>query len=89
MDELISNMSDTLENSTNTILTVLVSVVMICSALIPIVLGQIANLEDMADKGLIGDVSKYVPIIEVVLILCIVGLLIMIVRGYSRGREYD
>lgn len=82
-------MSDTLENSTNTILTVLVSVVMICSALIPIVLGQIANLNNLSIQGYTGDISKYTSIIEVVLILAIIGLLIMIVRGYSRGREYD
>ena len=82
-------MSDALENSTNTILTVLVSVVMICSALIPIVLGQIANLNNLSIQGYTGDITKYTSIIEVVLILAIIGLLIMIVRGYSRGREYD
>ncbi len=81
-------MSDALEKSTNTILTVLISVVLICSALIPIALSQIANLELLSQQGL-GDVSQYVSIIQVVLVLCIVGLLIMIVRGYSRGGEQD
>ena len=80
-------MSDTLENSTNTILTVLVSVGMICSALIPIALSQIKALTD--NYGSYGDLTMYTSIIQVVIILCIVGLLIMIIRGYSRGREYD
>ena len=80
-------MSDQLDKSVNTVLAVLVSVVMICSALIPIALQQIANLSQLPEAY--GDVSKYVSIIEVVLVLTIVGLLIMIVRGYSRGGEQD
>ena len=81
-------MSDQLDKSVNTVLAVLVSVVMICSALIPIALQQIANLKNLQLQGL-GDVSQYVSILQVVLVLCIVGLLIMIVRGYSRGGEQD
>lgn len=81
-------MSDQLDKSVNTVLAVLVSVVMICSALIPIALSQIANLEKLSEQGL-GDVSQYVSILQVVLVLSIVGLLIMIVRGYSRGGEQD
>lgn len=84
----MKSMSDQLDKSMNTILTVLVSVVMICSALIPIALQQIANLKILEKNGL-GDVSQYASIIQVVLVLCIVGLLILIVRGYSRGGEQD
>lgn len=73
-------MADMLDSSTNVVMGLLVSIILICSALVPVALDQIANLT--ARYG--TDVSQYTTMIEVVIILAIVGMIVGIVRTYSR-----
>ena len=87
-------MADLLDSSTNVIMGLLVSVILICSALVPVVLSQIDSLETfvntLAGEGKDApDVSMYVNMIEIVVILAIVGLIIGVVRTYTKTNEVD
>lgn len=83
-------MSDITDRSVTTIMTVLISVVLVCSALIPIAMDQIkamvtkftaqAYSQDIADM-----VGQLQSILFVVLIVVVVGLVIGVVKGYSHG----
>lgn len=78
-------MGDLLNNSTNVVMGLLVSVILICSALIPVALDQITALTEQYGT----DVSQYTTMLEVVIILAIVGLIIGVVRTYTRESRMD
>lgn len=69
-----------LENSTSVVMALLVSIILICSALVPVALDQISALT--ARYG--TDVSEYTTMLQVVIILAIVGLIIGVVRTYIK-----
>ena len=73
-------MADMLENSTSVVMALLVSIILICSALVPVALDQISALT--ARYG--TDVSEYTTMLQVVIILAIVGLIIGVVRTYIK-----
>lgn len=77
--------ADLLNNSTNVVLGLLVSIILICSALIPVAVDQIAAL--VAKYG--TDVSGYTSMISVVITLAIVGLIIGIVKSYTKESRTD
>lgn len=78
-------MSDILNSSTNVVIGLIVAVILICSALIPITIEQITSLtEDYADFSAIG---TWTSLIEVVIIMVIIGLVIGVVRTYSRTEQ--
>lgn len=83
-------MSDLIDSSTNVIIGLLIAIVLVCSALIPIALGQIKNLEtNYADtQDYSYNITQYTDIISIVLILAIIGLIIGVVKTYT-GREQD
>ena len=74
-------MADLLDKSTNVVVSLLVAIILICSALVPVALDQIAKLTQ--DYG--TDVSQYTSMLEVVIILTIVGLILGVVRTYTRN----
>ena len=73
-------MADLLESSTTTIMGILVAIILICSALVPVALDQINSLELQYNT----DVSQYTTMIEVVIIVVIIGLIIGVVRTYTK-----
>lgn len=82
-------MSDLIDSSTNVIIGLLIAIVLVCSALIPIALGQIKNLEtEFADTDDYAyNISQYTDIISIVLILAIIGLIIGVVKTYTGGER--
>lgn len=80
-------MSDILDSSTNVVIGLIVSVILICSALIPIVVQQVTSLNAITDFDQ-GTIATWTSLIEVVVIMVIIGLVIGVVRTYSR-REQD
>ena len=80
-------MSDILDSSTNVVIGLIVAVILICSALIPITVEQISSLNAIDDFDQ-GTISTWTSLIEVVIIMVIIGLIIGVVRTYSR-REQD
>lgn len=78
-------MSDILNSSTNVVIGLIVAVILICSALIPITIEQIKSLtENYADFSQIG---TWTSLIEVVIIMVIIGLVIGVVRTYSKTEQ--
>ena len=89
-------MSDIIDRSTGVILGVLIAVVLICSALIPIVIGQINGLKTTFHGGaggysdeIVNLVSQYADIIGIVILIVIIGLIIGVVKTYTGGNERD
>jgi len=84
-------MADLLDSSTNVVMGLLVAVILICSALIPVALNQIENLKAMFvnDAEALKEINSYTTMLEVVIILAIVGLIIGVVRTYTRTNEVD
>ena len=88
-------MSDIIDRSTSVILGVLIAVVLICSALIPIVIGQINGLkttfsaENHYTSEIVNMVTQYSDIIGIVILIVIIGLIIGVVKTYTGGNERD
>ena len=80
-------MSDILNSSTNVVIGLIVAVILICSALIPITVEQIKSLTETHSD--FAEVGTWTTLIEVVIIMAIIGLIIGVVRTYSRGNELD
>ena len=66
-------------------MTILISVILICSALIPVTMDQITNLTD--DYGV--DVKQYTDILQIVIIICIVCLIVGIIHTYTKKSAGD
>lgn len=78
-------MSDILDSSTNVVIGLIVAVILICSALIPITIEQITSLT--SEYSSFEEISTYVSLLEVVIVLTIIGLVIGVVRTYSRTEQ--
>ena len=78
-------MADLLNSSTNTVIALLVAIILFCSVLIPVAMKQIENLVDMFADDASVDVSQYTSLIELVIVLAIIGLIVGIVRTYTKG----
>lgn len=74
-----------MNNSTNVVIGLLVAIILICSALIPVALDQISALT--AAYG--ADVSQYTSLLSVVITLTIIGLVVGVVRMYTRESRID
>lgn len=78
-------MGDLLNNSTNMVMGLLISIVLICSALIPVAIDQIAALVEKYGT----DVSQYTGLISTIIIVAIISLLIGIVRSFTKENRVD
>lgn len=81
-------MGDILDSSSNVVIGLIVAVILICSALIPITIEQISSLNAIQDFDQ-GTIQTWTSLIEVVIIMTIIGLVIGVVRTYSRHNEQD
>lgn len=88
-------MSDIIDRSTGVILGVLIAVILVCSALIPIVIGQINSLkstyttEKHYSSEIVNMITQYTDIIGIVILIVIIGLIIGVVKTYTGGNERD
>lgn len=82
-------MGGILTDSTNVVIGLIVAIVLICSALIPIAIGQIETLTKNYGGEDGFDITPYTDLIGVVIILAILGLVIGVVRTYTRNNESD
>lgn len=78
-------MGDLLNNSTNMVMGLLISIVLICSALIPVAIDQITALA--AKYG--SDVAQYTGLLSTIIIVAIISLLIGIVRSFTKENRVD
>lgn len=78
---------DKIDNTISSVTATIVGVVLICSALIPIAIGQISFLNGLTVGTGGPDMSQYVSLIEVVITMVIIGLVVIVVRSYTRHGE--
>lgn len=91
-DQIDRTMSDDIiTSSTNVIMGIIISVVLVCSALIPIVIDQITSLTDTnSPYSSFEQLGTWTNLLEIVVVIVIIGLIIGVVRTYARtGRELD
>ena len=74
-----------MNNSTNVVIGLLVAIILICSALIPVALDQITALTTAYG----ADVAQYTSLLSVVITLTIIGLVVGVVRMYTRESRID
>lgn len=87
-------MSDIIDRSTTTIMGILIAVILVCSALIPIAIDQIAAMkarftEQQYGADIVAQISQYADIIFIVILLVIIALIIGVVKTYTNGSERD
>lgn len=72
-------MADKIDSIINTSVATLIGIIMLCSVVIPIALGQINAMPESA--------AEFVTILKVVIYMAVVGLLVGIVRYFSNSKE--
>lgn len=87
-------MSDIIDRSTTTILGIMIAVILVCSALIPIAIGQISMMKERfteAEYGseIVSQISQYSDIIFLVILLVIIALIVGVIKTYTNGSERD
>ena len=75
-------MGDKIDTTINSVTAAIIGVVLVCSALIPIAVGQLDFLDTLGEG-----VSQYASLISVVVIVTIVGLIIGVIKTYSGGQS--
>ena len=81
-------MSDLIESSTNTVMGLLIFVIMVCVALIPISIDMINGLiSKYATSAFASDVEQYTTLLGVAIIFVILGVIVGIIRTYSRSER--
>lgn len=73
-------MGDKLSNILDSSVAAIVGIVMVASAVIPIAVSQISSL-----KLLSGETEMYQTLLEVVVIMVIVGLIIGVIRFFTKS----
>lgn len=75
-------MGDPLDKVTNSLTTVIVAIVVICSVLIPIALGQIDALIESHE-----DAERFKPLIEAIIFIALTVVIVGVVRGVSNRED--
>ena len=79
-------MADMLDKTINSILTAFIAVILIASAFIPVAISQInaiPTLVDIPAGAPISDVTPYVTLLSVVIIVTIVGIVVGVIKQYT------
>ena len=76
-------MADLMDKTINSILTALIAVVLIASAFLPTVIDQINTLTTKYG----AQVSGYTGLLSVVIIMTIIGIIIGVIKTYTKDKE--
>lgn len=81
-----SSGEDRIDKVVMSIVALIIGVVLIASAAIPIISSQVNGLSDLKNvTGQVLDISMFQTLIGVTVVLAILGLIIAVVRGYTKG----
>ena len=75
---------DKIDKVVISIVALIVGVVMLCSAAIPIISSQVTGLNDLI-SGSVMNIPMLQSLIGVAVVFTILGLIIVIVRGYTKS----
>ena len=80
-------MGDKLDTFLNGLILLMVSVVVLCSAVLPVVSSQINGLSDLVSADNVLDIAGFQALLGVAILMTILGLVIGIIRMYVGGRS--
>lgn len=80
-------MGDKMDTFLNGLILLLVSVVVLCSAVIPVVSSQINGLSDLISAENVLDISSFQALLGVAILMTILGLVIGIIKMYVGGKS--
>lgn len=70
----------------NGLILLLVSVVVLCSAVLPVVSSQINGLSDLISADNVLDIASFQALLGVAILMTILGLVIGIIKMYVGGK---
>lgn len=76
-------MGDKFDTFLNTLLLLLVSIVVLCSAVIPVVSSQINGLSSLISDTNVLDIANFQTLLGVAIVLTILGLVMGIVKSFT------
>lgn len=71
----------------NGLILLMVSVVVLCSAVLPVVSSQINGLSDLISADNVLNISQYQGLLGVAILMVILGLVIGIIKLYVSGKS--
>ena len=71
----------------NGLILLLVSVVVLCSAVLPVVSSQINGLSDLISADNVLDIASFQALLGVAILMTILGLVIGIIKMYVGGKS--
>ena len=80
-------MEDKMDTFLNGLILLMVSVVVLCSAVLPVVSSQINGLSDLISADNVLNISQYQGLLGVAILMCILGLVIGIIKLYVSGKS--
>lgn len=80
-------MEDKMDTFLNGLILLMVSVVVLCSAVLPVVSSQINGLSDLISADNVLNISQYQGLLGVAILMVILGLVIGIIKLYVSGKS--
>lgn len=80
-------MGDKMDTFLNGLILLLVSVVVLCSAVLPVVSSQINGLSSLISADNVLDIASFQALLGVAILMTILGLVIGIIKMYVGGKS--
>jgi len=80
-------MEDKMDTFLNGLILLMVSVVVLCSAVLPVVSSQINGLSDLISADNVLNISQFQGLLGVAILMTILGLVIGIIKLYVSGKS--
>lgn len=80
-------MGDKMDTFLNGLILLMVSVVVLCSAVLPVVSSQINGLSGLIGADNVLDIASFQSLLGVAILMTILGLVIGIIKMYISGRS--
>lgn len=80
-------MEDKMDTFLNGLILLMVSVVVLCSAVLPVVSSQINGMSDLISADNVLNISQYQGLLGVAILMVILGLVIGIIKLYVSGKS--
>lgn len=80
-------MGDKMDTFLNGLILLMVSVVVLCSAVLPVVSSQINGLSSLIDDNNVLQIAQFQNLLGVAILMTILGLVIGIIKLYISGKS--
>lgn len=80
-------MEDKMDTFLNGLILLMVSVVVLCSAVLPVVSSQINGLSDLISADNVLNITQFQGLLGVAILMTILGIVIGIIKMYVSGKS--